>query len=121
MQVTFQAPPFGVRILDDPPPRGGQVRHLRVQPGLSRDVFQGEACAPHRGAEQLLGTGQLSPVPHLRDGPAGSPYRGHGPTRTARIGRPSRPFGRLPGGVDERAVVAGEEQRQTGVVDALGQ
>jgi signal transduction histidine kinase len=25
MQVTFQAPPLGVRVLDDPPARGGQV------------------------------------------------------------------------------------------------
>src|SRR5215472_18205157 len=70
MQVTFQAPPLGVRVLDDAPPGGGQISQFGPQPGLSSDVLKREARTPDGGAEQLSGTRQLSPVPNLRDRPA---------------------------------------------------
>ena len=81
-------------------------------------MLQREARAPHGGAEQLPGTRQLSPVPNLRDRPAGPPYRGDGQARGCRLsGRADR----LAGRVDDRAVVTREDQRQAGVVNALGQ
>ena len=81
-------------------------------------MLQREARAPHGGAKQLFGTGQLSPVPNLRDRPASPPHRGDGQARGCRLsGRADR----LSRRVDDRAVVTREDQRQAGVVNAPGQ
>jgi hypothetical protein len=87
-------------------------------------VLQRQARAPHGGAEQLLGTRQLSSVPDLGDRPAGPSHHGNGQARAVRAVRAVRlasPADRLASRIDNRAVLAREDQRQAGVVNALGQ
>jgi hypothetical protein len=114
MQVTLQAPPFGVACLDNPLTRGGQLGKLSPQSSLGCHVLDGQACGSRGGGKLVRGARQVLAVPDLGHGcgDAGDPGDGQAAISLADL---------LPGGIDHGAVVSGEHHREIRVIDARGQ